>query len=319
MLNNMLPFKKYLKESKLLNWFGDSKIIDEEGNPKVVYHGTDEEFEIFDRNKSKKWAGKFGFWFTDSKEFASSFGDIQLATYLKIKNPYKMSMKTFDSWREKHHNDLDFWEKKRKEIEDNGYDGIVITGEPEKLGRFTIDANIIYVAFYPNQIKSINNKGEFSDSENILEKYLTSMKHRGDIFDIYVNPSDKEVKEIGTNDLRFIFDLPNKELYVFNAGILHDEAITILHREGILTQFDYTSYWKTGKDSDKYLTMSKEGGEYFSDSLSDMISRVKGEEKEKTIENVKKVLNSDFSWVRGKWFNHEAFQRGLDEIRNWLG
>ena len=45
------------------NWFGDwesspenaSKVIDENGEPLVVYHGTDEEFTVFDVNAKSKW------------------------------------------------------------------------------------------------------------------------------------------------------------------------------------------------------------------------------------------------------------------------
>ncbi len=35
-------------------WFGDSKVVDENGRPLVVYHGTDAEFDTFDKSKSKK-------------------------------------------------------------------------------------------------------------------------------------------------------------------------------------------------------------------------------------------------------------------------
>lgn len=34
-------------------WFGDSKVVDENGQPLVVYHGTSEEFDTFDRRKSE--------------------------------------------------------------------------------------------------------------------------------------------------------------------------------------------------------------------------------------------------------------------------
>jgi uncharacterized membrane protein YkoI len=32
-------------------WFGDSKVVDDEGNPLVVYHGTTHDYNIFDREK----------------------------------------------------------------------------------------------------------------------------------------------------------------------------------------------------------------------------------------------------------------------------
>ena len=35
-------------------WFGDSLVVDENGHPLEVYHGTDAEFDTFDKSKSKK-------------------------------------------------------------------------------------------------------------------------------------------------------------------------------------------------------------------------------------------------------------------------
>lgn len=64
-------------------WFGDSKVVDANGGPLVVYHGTNEDFDVFDRKKSRvgKW-GK-GFYFTTSREEASSYGKNVIPVYLK--------------------------------------------------------------------------------------------------------------------------------------------------------------------------------------------------------------------------------------------
>ena len=90
------------------DWFGDwqqypdaaSKVVDQNGRPMVMYHGTGAEnaFSIFDLSKSGKsntLAG-VGFWFTPSKEFAKSWGEEVfynrdgahvLPVYLNIRNP----------------------------------------------------------------------------------------------------------------------------------------------------------------------------------------------------------------------------------------
>jgi hypothetical protein len=49
-------------------WFGDSKVVDKDGKPLVVYHGTTQQFDVFDRNKGNI-EGHYGkvFYFTDSK------------------------------------------------------------------------------------------------------------------------------------------------------------------------------------------------------------------------------------------------------------
>lgn len=43
-----------VRERNFRNWFGDSKMVDEEGKPLVVYHGTGRNFESFDPSASPK-------------------------------------------------------------------------------------------------------------------------------------------------------------------------------------------------------------------------------------------------------------------------
>jgi site-specific DNA-adenine methylase len=73
-------------------WFGDSKVVDEQGRPLVVYHGTNKSFDVFDSNKIGKSHGRSegaGFYFTTSKETASSYADggEPMSVYLSIENP----------------------------------------------------------------------------------------------------------------------------------------------------------------------------------------------------------------------------------------
>ena len=37
------------KTKDFKDWFGDSKVVDKEGKPLVVYHGTKKKFDIFDK------------------------------------------------------------------------------------------------------------------------------------------------------------------------------------------------------------------------------------------------------------------------------
>jgi hypothetical protein len=69
-------------------WFGDSKVVDAQGKPLVVYHGTDVKFNVFDLAKAKKGLMGKGFYFTDSEESARKFGAHVIAVYLKIERPY---------------------------------------------------------------------------------------------------------------------------------------------------------------------------------------------------------------------------------------
>jgi uncharacterized protein with NRDE domain len=82
-------------------WFGDwendpenaSKIVDENGEPLVVYHGTDSTFTIFDPTKQD---GKHeAFYFTDSQEMAKSYkgGTVLMPLFLNVRDSYEVDAK----------------------------------------------------------------------------------------------------------------------------------------------------------------------------------------------------------------------------------
>jgi hypothetical protein len=66
---------EYVRTDEFKKWFGDwendsknsSKIVDDNGEPLLVFHGTKNKFNIFDDDKQKiGWLGK-GFYFTNDK------------------------------------------------------------------------------------------------------------------------------------------------------------------------------------------------------------------------------------------------------------
>lgn len=61
---------KYFKK-----WFGDSKVVDENGKPLVVYHGTNADFDTFDYDKigTNGTSEGVGFYFTDDIETAEGY------------------------------------------------------------------------------------------------------------------------------------------------------------------------------------------------------------------------------------------------------
>ena len=81
---------KYFK-----NWFGDSKVVDEDGKPLVVYHGTSSKFEVFDYDKigTNGTSEGVGFYFTDDKSTAEDYqkkdGQV-MPVYVSITKPLKL-------------------------------------------------------------------------------------------------------------------------------------------------------------------------------------------------------------------------------------
>jgi hypothetical protein len=68
-------------------WFGDSKVVDKDGNPLVVYHGTAADFSTFEGNR---------FYFTPNPEYAGNYADETpganvMPVYLSLQNPLDLS------------------------------------------------------------------------------------------------------------------------------------------------------------------------------------------------------------------------------------
>lgn len=147
-------------------WFGNSKVVNKNGNPLLVYHGSSADFNEFN-NKHQRVGGH---WFSVEEEDAESyagmgeeehanFGMMPISnryedaskaymyeTYLSIQNP--ASKKVFDKILDEV-SDLDLF------IDPNGE--MKAIERLISLGYDGIDNNVEWVAFYPWQIK-INKK-----------------------------------------------------------------------------------------------------------------------------------------------------------------
>jgi len=156
-------------------WFGDSKVVDANGDPLVVYHKTSSDFAEFDSEKIGEndygYAGR-GFYFTPFPLQGLTYGDRTMPVYLSIQNPYT---RTDDNWQDA----LDPYQWIPANIErlgsreaaaqawtdmmkEQGFDGFI-----DKSG----DGRGEIVAFEPTQIKSVFNRGTFDAAvANILEQ-----------------------------------------------------------------------------------------------------------------------------------------------------
>lgn len=150
-------------------WFGDwendpenaSKVIDENGEPRVVYHGTDSDFNAFDESHlgevtdlnatNEDWAktSHIGFWFNDNK---IGFYTKHKPVYLNVRNPLEFaSMESLVDEMSYYDSGEDF-----KRSNSDGYDSVIVLEDEEMGGRS-------YSVFNDNQIKSATeNNGDFS-------------------------------------------------------------------------------------------------------------------------------------------------------------
>ena len=164
-------YVKVTESPAFKRWFGDSKVVDENGEPLVVYHGTGSEFSIFSEDLADEAgvAGK-GFYFTSSRDEASSYaerGDTPnvIAAYVSISNPLVIRAGRLPDGRsviDVHRQYAPVTNKKgadeiRSIAEQNNNDGVIWLGN---------DGSVRHVvAFRPEQIKSAtDNTGDFDPS-----------------------------------------------------------------------------------------------------------------------------------------------------------
>lgn len=166
------------------DWFGDSKVVDANGKPLVVYHGTGSDFTEFDPERVgsnyARRGGSKGFFFTNrpvpagvyaeqaagayfGNEQSPDFGDGTaniMPAYLSLQKPYiRKAAASPDRWFDGNH------EKLFAAAEKSGADGIIVRGGTG------FEVRSIYVAFRPEQIKSATgNNGAFSSSDPDIRK-----------------------------------------------------------------------------------------------------------------------------------------------------
>ena len=204
---NISPTREDIYNSNFKRWFGDwekhpkkaSKVVDDNGEPLIVYHGTDAvsengqppftEFET--KGTSKGMHGDTsdtGAWFHSSKKAANSYGGYVYEVYLNIRNPY-----IYDCTGK---NPKTIAKKKDQIVRDvragkygEGYDGVIFRNIEDVLLYFGFEAGEstkgnVYVVFDKHQVKS-------ADKNNGLYGQAT-----GNIFKQSANPnlSAKEEK-----------------------------------------------------------------------------------------------------------------------------
>lgn len=164
-------------------WFGNSKVVDDKGEPLRVYHGTKKQFTEFTVGSAEGQGP--GIYFSTNKEDVGEFahGGRVVEAYLSIQKPFMsgaseipseasstMAWKTFaDRYAQKYDSDPDIedaafgsegdMDLRNKILQELGYDGIMAKGANSLSGTEIL-------VFRPNQIKAVDNEGTFDPSTN---------------------------------------------------------------------------------------------------------------------------------------------------------
>ena len=143
--------KEQIDTPQFKRWFKGSRVVDEDGLPLVVYHGSDADFNAFDMSKGRSNMDIQGAFFSPYEEDAAGYGGNVRAFYLSIKNPASESV-AYSALR-KFAGQNGAGIKAREYLQSLGYDG-VYNGYDE------------YIAFSPEQIKSADKNIGLFDPKN---------------------------------------------------------------------------------------------------------------------------------------------------------
>lgn len=151
-------------------WFAGSQMVDRNGNPQVLYHGTQDDVDYFDlahaNRKDTGWAGE-GVYLTNQPIVANAYAQMKrgggvganvMPVYASLRNPYIVS----DPIQVKAElraggkpAAIEFTEN----LQANGYDGVILQypGGVQEI-----------VAFEPGQVKSVFNRGTWNREDPLV-------------------------------------------------------------------------------------------------------------------------------------------------------
>lgn len=126
------------------------------------------------------------------------------------------------------------------------------------------------------------------------EKFFTGLNRSGNTYEIFKNPSRKEIKEASDftgGGYRFLIDFKNKNFYVWPETLFHEFAMTEIKKtdQGIPT---FQAYWYKGKGGGDIFTGSSTGRSFYSDYIGIVEDNQTGEQ----------YLKHDWNWLK-KYIN----------------
>lgn len=192
----IIPKAPKIETKAFKNWFGESKVVDDANKPIVVYHARRGEFESFDPLKSEGKSAGTGTFFSSSPDVAATYNTSSehniVPAYLSLKKPFvvdfnganwnqggsealvKLPDGTDDDLLSYFGAGIDetvSTDDVARLAREQGYDGVIIRNVVDHgpAGRFaTKEAEKpgdIFIAFQPEQIKSVMNKGGFDPKD----------------------------------------------------------------------------------------------------------------------------------------------------------
>lgn len=183
-------FKDPAKAQAFAEWFGDSKVVDEQGEPLRVFHGTSDDVEYFNlehqNRKDTGWLGT-GVYATTSADLASTYaqklkpGDSApnvIPLYAKLVSPYiahpddkmRLQLISHNKGKDAGRDASDQW---TRELRAKGHDGVILKWTADIVGEKNAHTEV--VVFDTAGVKSATgNRGTFKTDSDFLNEAFDS-------------------------------------------------------------------------------------------------------------------------------------------------
>lgn len=193
---------KLVRSPSFKKWFGESNIVDENGEPALLFHKTEDDVESFNKfSKEEKVKSKFdpAHYFSGGKHY--EFGRNKLSVFINAK--VKKVEKFTEIYR--------FTEEQEREIKTEGYTGVVYDLESAK-----------------NELDEMKKKFRQEHAPKEMRDYifygLTKIKN----ILLDSNPDSKEDLRRIKNKMRFIRTLENP---MYQLAVFDSDNIMIVKKE----------------------------------------------------------------------------------------
>jgi hypothetical protein len=152
----------------------------------------------------------------------------------------------------------------------------------------------------------------------LVEKYLNGMNHNGHTFDIFINPSKKEIKELNDEGAhmgwRFIADMDNKNLYAFSGNLIHEWIIKEFQNK-YFKDLNYEQYVMTAKGAGKWFLGTVENGMFtISDTWTGKQWQSQHPPHNQDMDEIKIMQQQDKAWLKKYGVNPKSIQSMADNI-----
>ena len=362
-------------------WFGDSKVVDENGQPLKMVHFSGNEFSQFDKNRTgiNNDESAVGFWFADKDDFAfnNEYHPVRYDVYLKMDNPLIIEGKGTETnpWAdtdidnldpytkfEKMFNDLMYqdpqmWDERVSEslyggfetqkiklhfanlsegrkreviksivdkLKTQGYDGIIIKNT--QFDSVNPDERINqYVVFEPNQIKSVDNRGSFSRTDDNIYyqmSYFDDLGFSKSVRDIKTFLSGLKPKE----EVRLMFDKKKRYWFAIDANdYIHNDMITKAYKQGLYPEFnseyDARQYFDENYMADDEYLIRFKATKYGSENeLQSILQEQLNQDEYTTAYSINTDGNSGYIiFARGDYDLKDTPLKGLENIADRWG